>query len=371
MTVQLFTPFDLAGLELANRVVVAPMCQYAAEDGNAGDWHLMNLGQYCMGAAGLVFTEATGVSPEARITGHCLGLYSDDNEAALKRVVEFCRQYGVSAIGIQLAHAGRKASTHRPLDGGKCYGPGEGAWTTLAPSALPYGEGWHVPEELDAGGMDMIKKQFATATERSLRLGFDTIQVHAAHGYLCHQFLSPISNQRQDNYGGSLENRMRFPLEVYEAVRAVWPSGKPLGIRVSATDWIDGGWDIEQTVTFLKEVKALGCDHVDVSSGGNDPRQQIPLGPGYQVHFAERVKRDVGMATMAVGMIREPQLAEEIIASGKADFISLARGMMYDPRWAWHAAEELGADTPYADQYKRCNPGSWPLAFAERRQAAE
>lgn len=371
MTVQLFTPFDLAGLRLDNRVVVAPMCQYAADDGSATDWHIMSLGQYCMGAAGLVIAEATGVSPEARITGKCLGLYSDENEAALQRVVDFCRQYGVSALGIQLAHAGRKASTHPPLEGGKCYGAGEGAWTALAPSAIPFDEGWHVPEELDAGGMAAIKAQFAAAAERALRIGFDLVEVHAAHGYLCHQFLSPLSNQRQDNYGGSLENRMRFPLEVFEAVRAVWPADRPLGIRVSATDWVDGGWDIEQTVTFLKEVKALGCDFADVSSGGNDPRQQIPLGPGYQVPFAERVKRDVDIATMAVGMIREPQLAEDIVAGGKADLIALARGMMYDPRWAWHAAEELGAETPYAEQYKRCRPDFWPLAFEQRRQAAE
>jgi 2,4-dienoyl-CoA reductase-like NADH-dependent reductase (Old Yellow Enzyme family) len=228
-----------------------------------------------------------------------------------------------------------------------------------------------VPEELDAGGMATIKAQFVAAAERALRLGFDLLEVHAAHGYLCHEFLSPLSNRRADNYGGSLENRMRFPLEVFEAVRAVWPVERPLGIRVSASDWVDGGWDIDQTVTFLNEVKAAGADFADVSSGGNDPRQQIPIGPGYQVPFAERIKKDVAIATMAVGMIREPQLAEDIIAGGKADMIAIARGMMYDPRWAWHAAEELGAETAYADQYRRCRPDFWPLAFPGRRQAAE
>lgn len=370
MSVPLFTPFSLRQLTIANRVVVAPMCQYAADDGSATDWHLMHLGQFCMGGAALVITEATHVSPEGRISDRCLGLYSDANEAALARVIGFCREHGVAALGIQLAHAGRKGSTHRPRDGGKPLGPDEGAWQTLAPSAEPYAD-WPAPRALDAGGLAMVKAQFVAATERAARIGFDLAELHAAHGYLLHEFLSPLSNRRDDAYGGSLENRMRFPLEVFEAVRAAWPADKPLGVRVSATDWVDGGWNLEETVTFAAEIQALGCDFIDVSSGGLHPAQKIAIGPGYQVPFAERIREATGLATMAVGMIREPELANAIVANGQADLVALARGMMWDPRWGWHAAEALAAEAPYAPQYARCKPETWPLAFANRRAAAE
>ncbi|HZD26867.1 MAG TPA: NADH:flavin oxidoreductase/NADH oxidase [Alphaproteobacteria bacterium] len=371
MSVPLFTPLELRDLRLNNRIAVSPMCQYICEDGSANDWHIMHLGQFCMGGAGLVIAEATHVSREGRISHRCLGLYSDENERALQRVVDFCRRHGMAALGIQLAHAGRKGSTRPPGEGGTSLKADEGAWTTLAPSAVPYADDWHTPQALDTGGLATVKEQFVAAAERAARIGFDLAELHCAHGYLLHQFLSPLSNRREDGYGGSLENRMRFPLEVLEAVRAAWPPERPLGIRVSATDWVEGGWDIADTVRFVAEAKALGCDFADVSSGGLDPRQQIPLGPGYQVRFAERVRRETGIATMAVGMIREPRLADEIVARGQADMVALARGMMWDPRWGWHAAHALGAETDYAPQYQRCRPERWPQAFPGLRDAAE
>jgi 2,4-dienoyl-CoA reductase-like NADH-dependent reductase (Old Yellow Enzyme family) len=359
MASALFTPFRMRDLELPNRIVVSPMCQYAAEDGSATDWHLMHLGQFAMGAAGLVITEATHVSAIGRITSHCLGMYGDENEKTVARVVAFCRKYGVAKLGIQLAHAGRKASTVPPSQGGKPLAAGQGAWETVAPSALPYAPGWHVPRALDNEGMKEVKQQFVDAARRAARIGFDLAELHAAHGYLLHQFLSPISNQRTDEYGGPLANRMRFPLEVFEAVRAAWPGERPLGVRVSATDWVEGGWTPEETVVFAGALKARGCDFLDVSSGALDPRQQIPFAPGYNVPFAEKIRRETGMATMAVGLITQPGQAEAIIAGGKADLIAIARGAMDDPHWAWHAARELGAETAYAPQYQRCTPAVW------------
>ncbi len=360
MAAALFAPIALRGLTLANRIVVSSMCQYNAEDGSANDWHLMHLGQFALGAAGLVMTEATHVSDIGRITHKCLGLWSDANEQALARVIGFCRQYGVAALGIQLAHAGRKASVQPPVAGGRPLGPDEQPWTTLGPSALPYAEGWHTPQALDGAGLAEVRQQFVAAALRAVRIGFDLLELHAAHGYLLHQFLSPISNRRTDGYGGDLERRMRFPLEVFEAVRRVWPADRPLGVRVSATDWVDGGWTVEETVALARALKALGCDFVDVSSGGLDPRQQIPLGPGYQVPFAERVRREAEIPTWAVGMITEPQQAEAIVAEGRADLVALARGIMYDPRFAWHAAAALGAETAYPRMYARTAPDLWP-----------
>ncbi|HWA12265.1 MAG TPA: NADH:flavin oxidoreductase/NADH oxidase [Burkholderiales bacterium] len=359
MASALFTPFRMRDLELPNRIVVSPMCQYAAEDGSATDWHLMHLGQFAMGAAGLVITEATHVSAVGRITSHCLGMYSDENERTVARVVAFCRKYGVAKMGIQLAHAGRKASTVPPSQGGKPLAAEQGAWQTVAPSALPYAPGWHVPKALDADGMKAVRQQFVDAAQRAARIGFDTAELHAAHGYLLHQFLSPISNQRTDEYGGPLANRMRFPLEVFDAVRAAWPRERPLGVRVSATDWVEGGWTPEETVVFANALKARGCDFMDVSSGALDPRQQVPFAPGYNVPFAEKIRRETGMATMAVGLITQPGQAEQIIAGGRADLIAIARGAMDDPHWAWHAARELGAETAYAPQYQRCTPAVW------------
>jgi NADPH2 dehydrogenase len=362
MSSVLFTPFALRGTTLPNRIVVAPMCQYIAEDGNAGDWHLMHLGQFAMGAAGLVFTEATAVAAEGRITHGCLGLYSDANEAALARVVQFCRRHGVATLGIQLAHAGRKGSARVPLAGGAALADGERSWTTLAPSALPYGPGWHTPKPMTAADLDATKEAFVRSAERAARLGFDVVELHMAHGYLLHQFLSPIANRRDDRYGGSSENRMRYPLEVFEAVRAALPAGLPLGVRLSATDWVEGGWTPDETVALAKRLKALGCDFVDVSTGGLDPRQMVAPAPGYQVPFADRIRREAGIPTMAVGLIADPLQAEAIVASGQADFVALARAMMDDPRWAWRAAAALGADTPYASQYARAHPGVWPGA---------
>jgi len=361
----LFQPFASRGLELRDRIVVSPMCQYAAQDGSATDWHLMHLGQFTMGAAGLVIAEATHVSRIGRISHHCLGLYSDDNESQLARVVGFCRRYGVAKLGVQLAHAGRKASTRVPLAGGGPLPPDEDPWPTVGPSAIPYAADWHTPTPLDAAGIARIKAQFVAAAERAQRIGFDMIELHMAHGYLMHEFLSPLSNRRSDGYGGSRDNRMRLPLETFEAVRAVWPADKPIWVRVSATDWIEGGWEVDDTVAFARELKALGCDLIDVSSGGNHPDQRIVLGPGYQVGFAERVRREAGIPTMAVGMITGAGQAEEIVAGGKADLVALARGVMDDPRWAWHAARKLGAEATYSPMYARCKPGAWRPAHED------
>ncbi len=358
MASALFEEVTLRGLRIANRIVVSPMCQYVAREGNAHDWHLMHLGQYSMGAGGLVITEANHVSPEGRISPRCLGLYNDENEATIKRVIDFCKEYGVTALGTQLGHAGRKASTRVPLDGGGCLTPEEGSWLTVGHSALAYDGDWHVPEELDRAGLDQVKRDFVSATERCARVGFELIEIHAAHGYLLHQFCSPLSNQRQDEYGGSLENRMRFPLEVFDAMRAVWPDDRPMGVRITGCDWVDGGWELDDAVAFARALKELGCDFVDVTSGGLDPRQKISVGPGYQVPMAERVRRDAGIHTWAVGMITEARQAEKIIQDGQADMVALARGMMRDPRWAWHAAETLGAETPWSDMYVRASPGN-------------
>ncbi|MBL6952206.1 MAG: NADH:flavin oxidoreductase/NADH oxidase [Alphaproteobacteria bacterium] len=370
MPSKLFSPITMRGLTLSNRIVVAPMCQYSAQDGTAQDWHLMHLGQLCTGGAGLVIAEATGVSPAGRISPQCLGLYSDANEAAIKRVIDFCQEHGTGQIGVQLGHAGRKASTGAPGTGRQAIGPDEAdGWQTVAPSALPYAEDWNLPLALDDAGLAEVKAQFVAAAQRAARAGYALAELHAAHGYLLHQFLSPISNQRNDGYGGDLDGRMRFPLEVFAAVRAVWPEDRPLGVRVSATDWVDGGWTVEETVVFAREMKALGCDFMDVSSGGLDPRQDIPLGPGYQVHLAEQVRAEAEIPTMAVGMINDGHQAEAIVANGQSDMVALARGMLFDPHWAWHAAEDLGVEIPYPRQYLRSRPSLWPQAFTTRAAA--
>ncbi len=359
MTSQLLSPISLGKVELANRIAVSPMCQYMANHGSANDWHLMHYGQLSMGAGGLLIFEATHVSPEGRISHRCLGLYSDDNEAAIKRVVEFCKAYGVSKLGVQLAHAGRKGSTHTPMEGGKPLGPDEDPWTTLGPSALPFAPGWPAPRAMSADDLAMVKRQFVDAAVRAARIGFDVVELHAGHGYLLHEFVSPISNQRDDRYGGSLENRMRFPLEVFEAVRAVLPATMACGARITGTDWIDGGIQPDDMVAFAKELKSRGCDFVDVTSGQIDPRQKIPFAPGYNVEFARRAKKETGMTAMSVGMITRAKQAEQIIAAGDADMVALARAAMDDPRWAWHAARELGVEIAYPSNYQRCNPSVW------------
>ena len=360
----LFSPFTLRNLTLENRVVVSPMRQYICNgDGQMHDWHLMHLGQLAMGGAGLVFTEATHVSEVGRITPRCAGLWNDTQEAAMKRVVSFCKAHGVARTAIQLAHAGRKASTHTPTDGAQPLTDEEGRWTALAPSPIPYAPDWPVPEALDRVGMSRIKAEFVAATERAVRIGLDLLELHSGHGYLLNQFFSPLSNQRQDEYGGSLANRLKYPLEVFEAVRCAWPSERPMGVRISAVDWVEGGTTIEDTIVYTTALKELGCDFVDITTAGLDSRQRIRLGKGYQVPCASAVKKAVDLPVMTVGMIIEPQQAEAIIAEGHADFVMLARGMMYNPRWAWHAAHELGVETAYPTQYVRCIPKRWPEAF--------
>jgi 2,4-dienoyl-CoA reductase-like NADH-dependent reductase (Old Yellow Enzyme family) len=359
----LFSPARLNGLDLPNRIVVSPMCQYSADDGSATDWHMMHLGMLSNSGAGLLIIEATGVEPAGRITPGCLGLYSDENEQALKRVVDACRKYGSAKIGIQLGHAGRKASTNPPWQGTPPGGPlKEGAWQTKAPSAIPFNEGWHVPKALTSQEIEELIEAFAAAARRADRIGLDLIELHGAHGYLINEFLSPLTNKREDEWGGSLENRMRFPLEVFKAVRAVWPQPKPLGIRISAVEWVDGGWTIEDSIELAKRLKDLGCDYIDVSSGGNNPNARIPIGPGYQVPFAEQIKKAVGIPVMTVGMITEAQQAESIIAEGKADFVAIARAFLDNPHWAWHAAYKLGAEPMLPNQYLRVGPRVWPPA---------
>ena len=357
MSSKLFTPIELRGLRLDNRIVVSPMCQYSADNGSAGDWHLMHLGQFSVSGAGLLMVEMTNVEARGRISPCCLGLYDDDNERSLARVVAFCRRYGNVKIGVQLAHAGRKASTLPPWQGRKPLLPGQGGWQTVSASAIASSDQSPPPTALTGDEIARLVDAFAAATERAHRAGFDAIELHGAHGYLLHQFLSPLSNQREDGYGGSLENRMRFPLAVFDAVRAAWPHDKPVGMRVSAIDWLEGGWTLEDTVAFGRELAKRGCDWIDVSSGGLVAGENITVGPGYQVPFAEQVRKQTGLTTMTVGMITEPRQAEAIIAGGRADMVALARGMLYDPRWVWHAAAELGAEVAYPDQYQRCRPG--------------
>jgi len=352
----LFSPLRLRDLSLKNRVVVAPMCQYSAVDGTANDWHLMHMGQFAVSGCGLFITEATAVSPEGRITDRCLGLYSHENEAALARVVDFCKHWGNAPIGIQLAHAGRKGSTSAPGSGLPPGPLGDSGWPTVAPSALPFTADWPVPQALDGAGLERLRSAFAHATVRARRIGFDTIEIHAAHGYLLHQFLSPLSNRRTDAYGGSLENRMRFPIEIFDAVRKEWPAEKPLGVRVSATDWIDGGWTVEDTIALAVALEARGCDFFHVSSGGNTADAAIPAGPGYQTPLAARVKAATAMTVVAVGQIASSQQAETIVRAGQADLVALARAMLFNPHWTWQAAAELGAEAPYPYQYARCHP---------------
>jgi 2,4-dienoyl-CoA reductase-like NADH-dependent reductase (Old Yellow Enzyme family) len=352
----LFSPFTLRSLTLPNRIVISPMCQYSAEDGRATAWHMIHLGHLALSGAGMLCLEATAVEADGRITPGDLGLYDDATEAALVPVLAAIRKHSKTAVTVQLAHAGRKASSAVPWKGGQLLSPEEGGWRTHAPSAVPHKDTEAAPMALDEAGLARIRDAFTASAKRAARLGIDAIEVHGAHGYLLHQFLSPISNKRTDAYGGSLENRMRFPLAVFDAVRAAFPDDKPVGLRVSSSDWVDGGWDLEQTTVFAKELKKRGVDWIDASSGGVSPQQKIPLVPGYQVPFAEALKRDAGVTTMAVGLITEAKQAEDIIASGKADLVAIARAMLYDPRWPWHAAAELGAKVDGPPQYWRSTP---------------
>ena len=367
---QLFTPISLRGLTLPNRVVVAPMCQYSADDGSATDWHMMHLGSLGISGAGLLMIEATAVERLGRITHSCLGLYSDSNELALAHVLAACRRLGNTPIGIQLAHAGRKASAQRPWEGGRSLTPDQDSWSTVAPSAIPMDASWATPREATAADLARIKSAFVEGTRRAQRLGLDLVEAHCAHGYLLHTFLSPLSNHRTDRYGGSSENRMRFPLEVIEAMRTAWPEEKPLGVRISATDWLDDGFAIQDAVDFAREAKARGVDYVCASSGGISLKAQVPLGPGYQVALAQRIRREAGIATRAVGLIADPHQAERIVSSGEADMVAMARAFLDNPRWVWHAAEALGANASYPVQYARVRPETWPGSKIARPQAA-
>jgi 2,4-dienoyl-CoA reductase-like NADH-dependent reductase (Old Yellow Enzyme family) len=361
---RLFSPLKVGNLKLANRIVIAPMCQYSAEDGCMTDWHTIHLGHLAMSGAALLTIEATGVTPEGRISYGDTGLWSDETEAAMARVLESVRRWSDMPVAIQLGHAGRKASTDKPWFGGAQIAPDqENGWQTVAPSPIPFMEGENPPQELDREGLNRIRQAFADVAVRAARLGLAAVQIHAAHGYLLHQFLSPLSNQRTDEYGGSLENRMRFPLEVFDAVRAAFPEDRPVTVRLSATDWVDGGWDIDQTIEFSKTLEARGCAAIHVSSGGLHPAQQIPVGPSYQVPLARAVKQAVSVPVVAVGMITEFEQAEAIVGTGDADLVALARGILFDPRWPWHAAAELGGKVKAPPQYLRSQPRQYRELF--------
>ena len=352
----LFSPITLRGLSLPTASWWRRCASIRPIDGEANDWHFTHINSLALSGAAMFCIEATGVEAIGRITPGCLGLYNDATEAALKPILASVRKHSKAAVAMQLAHAGRKGSSHTPWDGGQQIPVSQGGWQAEAPSALPHKEGEAPPLALDAAGLKRIRDAFVATAQRAERLGIDALEVHCAHGYLLHQFLSPISNRRTDQYGGSLENRLRFPLEVFDAVRAAFPEAKPVGIKVSSTDWVDGGWDIAQTIELAKQLKKRGVDWIDASSGGVSPLQKIPLGPGYQVQFAEAIKQAAGVNTIAVGLITEAKQAEDIVASGKADMVALARGMLYDPRWGWHAAAQLGGHVTAPPAYWRAPP---------------
>lgn len=348
----LFSPLTLRELTLRNRIGVSPMCQYSATDGLANDWHLVHLGGLATGGAGLVFTEATGVLPEGRISPACLGIWSDDQIPMLRRITDFIEARGAVA-GIQLAHAGRKASTKRPWDGAGAVPEAEGGWVVKGPSSIPFAPNYPVPESLTATEIDEVIAGFVAGARRAVAAGFKVAEVHAAHGYLLHQFLSPLANDRTDAYGGPFAHRIRLLCEVSQAVREVWPDGWPVVVRISATDWAEGGWDLEQSVQLCTQLAALGVDLIDVSSGGLTTQQQITVGPGYQVPFAARIRRESGLATAAVGLITDAHQAEAIVANGEADMVLLARELLRNPHWPLEAAHQLGEPGPWPDQYVR------------------
>ncbi|HEY5310089.1 MAG TPA: NADH:flavin oxidoreductase/NADH oxidase [Casimicrobiaceae bacterium] len=364
----LFSPLALGPVQVSNRIVISPMCQYSADDGSASDWHLQHLMTMAMSGAGLVMVEATAVERLGRISHGCLGLYSDANEYALARVLAAARSTALpgTRFGIQIAHAGRKGSAQRPWEGGHALRDDGDPWLTMAPSALPHGDGWHRPKAMDETDIDRIGTAFVATAQRAVRVGFDVIEMHLAHGYLMHEFHSPIGNQRQDAWGGSPEKRRAFPLAVTRAVRAAVPAQVAVGARITGCDWIDGGLTVDDAATLAAELKALDCAYVCVTSGGFDGAR-VPVGPQYQVPLAEHVRRESGMVTRAVGMIVDPVAAEHVIGSGAADQIAIARAALDDPRWGWHAAAVLGVDLPYPPQYLRALPAKWP-GFAQRHK---
>jgi len=359
MSTLLFRPIELRGLTLPNRIVVAPMTQFSANEGVAGEWHMVHLGQFALSGVGLILSESCYVESTSRNATSCLSLYTDEQENAVGRIASFIHQFGNGAFGVQLCHAGRKASAKTPMEGGGPKPISEGGYQAVGPSEIPVSPAWPTPRALTVSDISELVDTFASSAERAARSGADLIELHGAHGYLLHQFMSPISNQRTDQYGGSLENRMRFPIEVFEAVRSVFPADKPVGIRLSATDWVSGGWDVASTVRLCKELDSLGCDYAHVSSGGLSPDQKIVEGAGYQTGFAAEVKRNVDMKVITVGQISEPKQAETILQTGQADLVALARTMLFNPRWTWHAAHELGEETFYPHQYRRGHPSRW------------
>ena len=361
----LFSPVSFAGLDLASRIVVSPMCQYSADDGCANDWHLIHLGMLANSGAALVVVEATHVERRGRITHGCLGLYSDANEAALARVMASARRAGAAKFGIQLAHSGRKGSAQRPWEGVTSLKPEDDPWETIAASPIPFGEGWQTPRQASEADMNRAREGFVSAAKRALRIGFDEIELHLAHGYLLHGFMSPISNKRADEYGGSFENRMRFPLSVARAVRAVVPKGTPLGARITGSDWREGGLTPDDAVAVAKLLKAEGLDFICVSSGGVAADVRNPSAPGFNVPIAARVKREAGIVTRTVGLIVKPEHAEEIVAKGEVDLVSFGRAFLDDPHWGWHAAKALGAEVPRPPQYQRSGPKLWAPAAAK------
>ncbi len=353
---RLFDPLTIRSQTFSNRIFVSPMCEYSSDDGFANDWHLVHLGSRAVGGAGLVLTEATAVTPEGRISPQDMGIWKDDHVDFLSRIVRFVHGQG-SVAGMQLAHAGRKASTYRPWSGNGAVSAADGGWPdVLAPSAVPFADNYPMPQALTLAGIARVTAAFADAARRALGAGFRVVELHAAHGYLLHEFLSPLSNRRDDAYGGSFENRTRLVREVVTAIRGVWPEGLPLFVRISATDWVEGGWDIEQSVELARELKPLGADFIDCSSGGNAAHAKIPIGPGYQAPFAERIRRDAGIPTGAVGLITEPSQAEQMVASGQADAVLLARELLRDPYFPLRAARELSQEIAWPAQYLRAGP---------------
>jgi 2,4-dienoyl-CoA reductase-like NADH-dependent reductase (Old Yellow Enzyme family) len=354
---ELFTPIELGGITLPNRIVVSPMCQYSALDGSMNDWHFVHLGHLAYSGAGLLIVEATHVTREGRITHGCTGLYSDGNEASIARVIHYCRSIRKSPIGIQIGHAGSKASSQVPWQGRLWLTPEQSPWQTVAPSAIPHGEGWHLPKELSLQEIRQLVDAFVSSAERAKRIGFDLLELHSAHGYLLHQFLSPLTNRRNDAYG---KERMKFPLEVARAVREVWPKERALGARISGNDWAEGGLGPDDAVAYARELEQIGFDYVCVSSGGLVSHARLNVGPGYQVPLAHEVKRKTSLSVRAVGMIADPEQAEAIIAEGKADMVAMARAFLDNPRWVWHAAERFGVKLDYPPQYARARHDAWP-----------
>ncbi len=348
----LFSPLRLRELEFGNRIFVSPMCQYSAADGVPTDWHLVHLGSRAIGGAALVMVEATAVSPEGRISPFDTGIWSGEQAAGFARIPSFLRRHGAAA-GIQIAHAGRKASTDVPWRGGKPLGPGDGGWEPIAPSPVPFAEGYPVPREMTEEDMERVCRAFASAARHAREAGFQVVEIHMAHGYLLHEFLSPLTNRRTDDFGGSLENRLGFPVSVARAVREEWPVGMPVFVRVSASDWVEGGGDLPQTVALARELKRVGVDLVDCSSGGTVPDAVVPAAPGFQVPFSAAVRREAGIATGAVGLITEPGQADLIVSTGMADAVVIGRAFLRDPYWPLHAARTLGASVPWPSQYLR------------------